>query len=430
MFGGLFIFFYVNASNFASLAVEKSFEALTYDIEKALYVDPNGSIKVESADMMLKWGFDALFSNISYRVVLVESNEVSLVSAPKAEGGVLINTIPLSIPVGYSKSNAGEVSIFREVIRLSNQNYYLDLARSDRLGRLVEEAVIPTIVDVSLFAVVVSFILFLTANFVATRLIVKSVKQLSTNVEKIRTDDLSARIKIDKVPSELAPVVVAFNHALDRVEMGFNEQKRFVADAAHELRTPLSILLTRIELYLRDNSIKQKLYSDTQYISRIVEQLLDLSRAQNLSENKIQEVDLVAISKDICGMLAPLALDHHQDLEIKADCKTSLVHADEGELAVIIKNLVENAIMHSSNDAKIRVSISNKYLSVEDSGHGIPKELSSKIFDRFYRIDQSNLTGSGLGLAITRELVSHLDAKLTVDTSQDLGGAHFKLIFN
>lgn len=429
-FGGLFLVFYANSSNFADLALKAGYEGLTDDMQDSFYLDEHDRLLVDDSEMMLKWGFDNLYSNLGYRLIVKDTNEIVLVSASQNAEGAIINKIAIDIPEGYSEKSASNFSMFRKEVVFADKHYYLDLVRSDLLGKLANEAVMPALVDASLFAIFVSSILFLTANFVAIRLIVKPVNRLSSIVGEISTVDLSDRIEMENVPNELSPIVAAFNQALDRVEQGFEQQSRFVADAAHELRTPLTVLLSRIELSLQDNELKQKLNNDARYLSRIVEQLLDLSRAQNLLESHIKTVDLIAIAKDICGLLAPLALDNEQELEIQTDLKVCEVQADEGELSVIIKNLVENAIRHTPSGSKIRVSISNNTLSVEDSGLGVPEQSKDRVFDRFYRVNQSDLSGSGLGLAITKELLSHFNASISLTTSQDLGGAHFKVNFN
>lgn len=428
-FGGLYLVFYINSSNFAELALKAGYQGLTSDMENSIYLDENNKLRINDSELMLKWGFDNLYSNLGYRLIVKDTNEVLLVSANLEVVGAIINKIDIHIPVGYSEISDSNFSMYRKEVTFGNDQYYLDLARSDLLGELANEAVLPALVDVSLFAVFVSSVIFLTANFVAIRLIVKPVKSLSSSVGKISTVDLSDRIATENVPNELLPIVAAFNQALVRVEQGFEQQKRFVADAAHELRTPLTVLLSRIELSLEDNELKKKLTNDARYLSRIVEQLLDLSRAQNRLESSINTVDLITIAKNMCGLLAPLALDNEQELEISTNLKVCEVRADEGELSVVVKNLVENAIRHTPKGSKIKVSISKNTLSIEDSGFGIPVQSRNRVFDRFYRVNQSDLSGSGLGLAITKELLSHFNASISVTTSQTLGGAHFKVTF-
>ena len=219
------------------------------------------------------------------------------------------------------------------------------------------------------------------------------------------------------------------NDALGRVEKSFDQQNRFIADAAHELRTPLAIFLNRLELKIPDSASKKELVDDAQYISRIVEQLLDLSRAQNMENRRTSSIKLLDTAKSVCSLLAPMAIDRKQDLELSSDDETCILDIDEGELSVIIKNLLENAVKHAPVRAKIKLSVAGKRLTVEDSGEGIPVDIQEKIFERFWRKNQSERTGSGLGLAITKELLSHYNASISVSNDSALGGAKFTIDF-
>ena len=165
--------------------------------------------------------------------------------------------------------------------------------------------------------------------------------------DSIKPDDLHKRIDVENVPSELSPIANAMNDALDRVEDSFEQQKRFIADAAHELRTPLTILLNRLELKIPSSEIKSELVNDIQFVSRIVEQLLDLSRAQNMNVTQVSPINLSHVVKNVCSHLAPMAIDRNHDLELIAENENSTITVDEGELTVIVKNLLENAIKHT-----------------------------------------------------------------------------------
>ncbi|WP_053043004.1 sensor histidine kinase [Thalassomonas actiniarum] len=303
------------------------------------------------------------------------------------------------------------------------------MTRGDLLKDLANEAVEATIVDVATGIILVAFLLFLSVGFIAIRFVVEPANALTAKIKKIKPEDLEKRIKVQDVPKELFPIASAMNDALERVENSFEQQKHFITDAAHELRTPLTIFLNRLELKIPPSTAKDKLINDARYISRIVEQLLDLSRAQNMTGQQLSTLILSDVVKNVCSHLAPMAVDKNQALELVDKCDVCTVKADEGELTVIIKNLLENAIKHTPPGAGIRVSISNRAFSVEDSGKGIASEMQEQIFERFWQENQSDRSGSGLGLAITKELLSHYDATISVSTSSTLGGAKFYVKF-
>lgn len=431
LFGSLLVFFIAISDDFANLFLENNLVGVSNDMEDSFYLDATGKVLLDDSEIVIKWGADALYSNLGYRLVEQDSGEDIIRSVNEDVTGALIDTIPQKIPMGYTTFEGENLDVYRTEIKLGNNHYYLDVVRSDLLGKLASEAIIPAILDMTISAVVVSFILFIIVNIAAIRLIVKPVKSLSTQVAKITPEQLGARVMMENVPIELVPISRALNDALDRVEEGFNQQKRFVADAAHELRTPLTILLNRIELSsIEDDELKQLLINDSSFMSRIVEQLLDLSRAQNAAECSLQNVDLISTVKSIVSMLAPLTIVKKQEIELQVTSTSAVVQADKGELSVVIKNLIENAIKHTAPNTQILITVNAKSISIEDSGEGIAIEYREKIFDRFWRANQSDRSGSGLGLAITKEILSHFDASISIEDSERLGGAKFDVEFH
>ncbi len=404
-------------------------KGLNEDMAETLYIDDAGDIKLDDSEVELKWGFDALYSNLAYRLVDIDSGRLVMLSVPEETQGYLFNGIGLNIPLYHSRLENRNISLHRMEVTIGQQNYYFDIARSDLLKDLANEAVEATIVDVAIGIILVAFLLFLSVGFIAIRLVVKPANALTVKIQKIKPEDLKQRIQVQDVPRELFPIASAMNDALEKVENSFEQQKRFIADAAHELRTPLTIFLNRLELKIPSSPAKEQLINDAQYISRIVEQLLDLSRAQNMTGQQLSDLILADVIKNVCSHLAPMAVDKDQALELVDNSDAGTVKADEGELTVIVKNLLENAIKHTPLGAEIKVSISDKAFSVEDSGKGIAGEMQEQIFERFWRENQSDRSGSGLGLAITKELLSHYDATISVSNSSSLGGAKFYVEF-
>jgi two-component system sensor histidine kinase QseC len=414
---------------YAGKVVKNSMKEISIDMADSLYKNSNGNIALDDSQVLLKWGFDAFYSHMAYRLIDVDKQTVVLFSAPEATKGFILDGISLNIPMKFSRLEHINASLYRMEVTLDESRYYFDFARNDRVRELINEAVGPAMIRVGTTFIIIAFLLFISVSFVAIRLIVKPASLLTHQIEEIKPEDLEKRIAIIDVPRELLPIANAMNDALERVENSFEQQKRFIADAAHELRTPLTIFLNRLELKIPASSAKNELINDAQYISRIVEQLLDLSRAQNMSDQKITEIKLVDIAKSVCLHLASLAVDKEQDLEFVDNNEASEISVDEGELTVVIKNLLENAIKHSPIGAKIKVSVEGKSLIVEDSGKGVPLVYQNQIFERFWRENQSDRTGSGLGLAITTELLSHYGASIKMSNESVLGGAKFIVSF-
>lgn len=394
-----------------------------------LYLE-NGKVQLDDSELKLKWGFDALYSNFGYRLVDKQSNEVVLYSAPKNTQGYLFNNVSLNIPTQHSRLDESDMSLYREELMLEGKVYYFDIARNDLIADFANEGIEPAIVDVAIGIIVAAFVMFLVMSVLAIKLVVKPANSLTQQIEMIKPDDLNQRISLDNIPQELIPIVSALNDALDRVEESFAQQKRFISNAAHELRTPLTILLNRLELKFPPSKEKENLILDAQFISRIVEQLLDLSRAQNMEVKRQGAVNLDNIVKNVCLHLAPAAVEKAQQLELAVRGKNVLTSADEGELTVVVKNLIENAIKHSPEQAKIKVTLSDLQLIVEDSGTGIPEQMRENVFERFWRKNQSDRSGSGLGMSITQEILNYYGASVVISDSPELGGALFEVSFD
>lgn len=401
---------------------------LAHSMEDTLYIEDD-KVKIDDSELKLKWGFDALYSNLGYRLVNKQSNQVVLYSVPKDTKGYLFNHVSVDIPIQHSRLDESNMSLYREEILLEGNSYYFDIARNDLIADFANEGVEPAIVDVAIGIIATAFILFLIMSVVAINLIINPAKSLTQQIELIKPEDLNKRILLNDVPQEFTPIVSALNDALDRVEDSFAQQKRFIANAAHELRTPLTILLNRLELKFPASADKDNLTLDVHFISRIVEQLLDLSRAQKMEVKREELINLYDVTKNVCSHLAPAAIAKNQEFELDVTGEQFLIKADEGELTVVIKNIIENAIKHSPSNSSIKITLTGLILTVEDSGEGIPENIRSKVFERFWRKNQSDRSGSGLGMAITKEILSNYDASIRIDESTQLGGALFEIKF-
>lgn len=430
LFGLLLMTFLFISQQFANLAVTNSMRGISHEMANSLYINEQNQFQLDDSEIKLKWGFDALYSNLAFRLVDIKKQQAVLYSVPIGTQGYLFNDIAIDIPKHNSLREQDNTRLYRLPITLDGIDYYFDVARSDLLGQLANEAVEPAIADVAQASIFVAFILFLLLNIIAIRLIIKPADLLTKQINDIEPDDLKKRLDVTQVPDELQPIASAMNQALERVEYSFNQQKRFIADAAHELRTPLTILLNRLELKFAPSAEKQNLLQDARYISRIVEQLLDLSRAQNKQNRQHHQVNLAQVVKNTCSMLAPIAIDQNQNLELEDNSHDNMVNIDEGELSVVVKNLLENAIKHGGSAATIKVTINNNQLIIADSGKGIALEHQQQIFERFWRENQSDRSGSGLGLAITKEILDHYHATISVANDDILKGARFSVNFN
>ena len=240
-------------------------------------------------------------------------------------------------------------------------------------------------------------------------------------------------------PREIRSLVAALNGLLKRLYDSFEVQKRFVADAAHQLRTPLTALHLQAEMMsrARNESEKAEAFSNLQSgivrTSRLVEQLLTLVRQQpEVRREDFVKVDLDAIAREVIGEISPLAEAAEIDLGLDS-AGNAPVRGSREALTILLTNLIDNAIRYSPDGSRIDVRIGSAnaqtILEVEDDGPGIPQEEMGRVFDRFYRGLGVNATGSGLGLAIVRNIVDAHEAKIDLSQGKQGKGLLVRIAF-
>lgn len=247
----------------------------------------------------------------------------------------------------------------------------------------------------------------------------------ASNIGPARTH---IRLPTEQIPREILPLVTAVNQALDRLEDGFRVQRQFTADAAHQLRTPLTILRTRIET-LGDSAARQALHDDIEGMSRIVAQLLEIAELDTLVLDPGETADLRAVCAEVVGSIAPLAIAQHKDIALKGTDAPVLIHGNAEMLQRAIFNLAENAIKFTAKDTAVDVEVrEDGSVRVRDCGPGITEAERELIFQRFWRADRQRSDGAGLGLSIVRGVADDHDATVAVDNLPG-GGAEFTLRF-
>ena len=426
------VYIYCSTSSFASIAANEASEELASDIYDALTVDAQGELVVNLGEVS-QWSYDALYSNIGFRVVSQQPLKELIKSAPLAEEfKTLLHYVPLALPEGgvTLPSALGEIIGFRLARKINGLPIFIDVVRSDRLGKFAEQAVLPAIINSMLLAAGTSLALFIVVCFFSINSITKKIRGVSIQANQIEPEQLGKRLQVDNVPNEIQPLTEAMNRALDRVELGFNQQKRFVANAAHELRTPLTILQGRVELNDIPEVIRQTLLTDITYMSRLVEQLLDLSRAQSQHTHLNQKVNLAEIMSQACQLLGPLVLSLNKDLELIVNDQDFYLQGDKASLTVACKNLIENALKYSPEQGRVIAIVDSNSISVSDNGTGfndVDKVMATQVF---WRKDQSDNKGSGLGLAIVDEITRTHQGRLVIDTCPQLNGALMTLDFS
>ena len=267
----------------------------------------------------------------------------------------------------------------------------------------------------------------------------RPIRELSDKIEKVQAQNLAdSRIEENQV-KELNQLSVSYNRMLERLSDAFEIQRQFTANAAHELRTPLALMQVQLDLY-HSNSHPDNDADTVQMIKMVTEQndrlnkmvktLLDMSELQTVGRD--DEIILDALVDEVLEDLEPLA--EGKNIRLIGKCKDITMVGSDILIYRLVYNLVENAIKYNHSGGQVTVTADRKekhvYLSVEDTGTGIPEELKERVFEPFFRVDKSRsreLGGVGLGLALVREIVRVHDGSIAVKSNPS-GGTIFEVV--
>jgi signal transduction histidine kinase len=268
-------------------------------------------------------------------------------------------------------------------------------------------------------------ILGFVAMLIALPLIARALRPITAEAGALHPQDSDRRLDERKAPRELLPLVRAFNAALDRLASELGRRKRFVADVAHELRTPLAVVSLRVDA-LKDKEAREELRSGVGRLTHLVTQMLDLERL-SLSGRQRAPIDLGVVARDVVADLAPMALKAGYELSLDAPAVPVTVEGDRHAIERAITNLIGNAIAHAGGAGNIRVVVgADRTIDVADEGPGVSASLRPRLFEPFCR-ESSNSESCGLGLHLTREIMRGHGGDLHLLPSER--GATFRLEF-
>jgi signal transduction histidine kinase len=232
------------------------------------------------------------------------------------------------------------------------------------------------------------------------------LEEASALAQKIGPARTDLRLPEARMPRDVLPLVRAVNEALQRLERGFALQQEFVADAAHELRTPLAILRAEVEA-LADRQAARELLSDIAGMTRIVNQLIETAEFDRLTIRPGDVADIKAVCFDVVAFMAPVAVAQGRNIAISGASEPVWVEGNAGALFRAARNLVENAIAHTPPGTTVEIAANRDgSIVVSDAGPGIPAEHRELIFQRFWRGDRRRTGSAGLGLSIVARIIS------------------------
>ncbi|WP_456756380.1 MULTISPECIES: sensor histidine kinase [unclassified Bradyrhizobium] len=273
-------------------------------------------------------------------------------------------------------------------------------------------------------------VLMTLATLVATPFVVRramtGLAQVAAQAERIDIDQRGVQLPLDNVPVEITPLVKAINAALDRLDRGYERHRRFLADAAHELRTPIAILSTRVAS-LQAGPEKTHLLEDATRLSVMAGQLLDLQRLDQRTDT-FGPVNLVGVARQVVLDIAPLAFAAGYDMSFEQDDDAVVVTGDQTALERALTNLVQNAIDHGQRRGTILVRVTTAArIEVCDDGDGVPPDAREQILEPFRRLHPGG-RGAGLGLDLVQTIMRLHGGRIEVDQAPS-GGACMRLVF-
>ena len=389
-------------------------------------VDGNASLVMHEP---MQWAYDAFFANLKYRV-LTPQGEL-LLASDDASGPLLppeANSLEETPDYFILPRPEGDLHVAGFTFSRDGRELFIQTARSDRFSDLAAEAIMPAVFETAGVLAIGALIILAVALLLAVRAAIARIHEVSRAADLVKPGNLEARLDVDRTPREIVPLVNAFNQALDRISEAYRVQQRFVANAAHELKTPLTIMRSQVDLNT-SGAVRERLLADVDFMARNVQQMLHLSQVQDINNYRFESVDLETIADEV-----RIAFDEHparfgKTIEVRGSASTT-VWADRSAMYTALRNLVENAVRHAPPGGAVVIDIHPYGFAVEDDGPGIDPASRHLLFERFWRAKSSTSDGSGLGLSIVAEIARAHGGSVTAENRANANGARFAVLLS
>jgi signal transduction histidine kinase len=394
-------------------------------VRAGISCDASGRPTAVSLQPEATWLFGAIASDLKYRIVDADG-KVSFSSdgAPGAIAEAGSSFDPARTEFAVTLAGVSLQTITQPVGERCPATY-IQVAGSRRLAKLARLGEGTAFLRPTAFNVMFSIAIFSIVTFVTVRRALRPVTVASRAASDIAPRNLAARVATAGLPGEIVPLINAFNAALDRLEGGFKVQQRFLATAAHELKTPLALIRGQIDMAKLPE--RDQLLEDVDFMGRQVQQLLHLAEVSEQNNYVFAATDVAAVVTDAAGYIERLAERNAVRLDVRVKQGLRPIEADRGAFFMLLKNLLENAIQHSPRHGVVSVAVDAGQLTVSDEGVGIPTENLPLLFRAFWRGADRRTEGAGLGLAICREIADVHGWGLTASNVSP--GARFTLSF-
>jgi signal transduction histidine kinase len=402
----------------------KAMEEQAVAVGQHLRMGPDGRLELNLPSDLLGV-YSQEYGRYSYAVL--DENGRVLFSSLK-DHTALFPADTRSDQIAFLQQRRGDATVSGASIRKSIDGQTVWIQAGEDLGNrdvLIDDIVADFYRNVGWITLPILLIL-LVADIAIFRRALRPLREASEIAGEIGPARPGLRLPTDEIPREVRPLVSAVNQGLDRLEEAFRIQRDFTADAAHELRTPLSVLRTRLDL-LKDQDASRALRRDVEGMAHIISQLLEIAELDSLVVDPKEQADLRAVAAEIAEFVAPLALAQGKDVALSGATEPVWVRGNPEMLGRAIRNLAENAINHTAAGSTVEFVVeADGTVSILDSGPGISAEERNLIFQRFWRRDRRKAGSSGLGLSIVQRIAELNSATVTVENRKP-SGARFSL---
>lgn len=344
-------------------------------------------------------------------------------SAPGVDAGGVLR-LEKSLPDGLQTVATNEEN-FRVLVRTMKDGQRIAVAQEEGFrDEIARDGALRAVMP---FLLLIPLLLLMVARLV--RGMFQPIAELSREVDR-RAEQQLHSLDAEGVPVEIKPFVSAINRLLERVAQSVRAQRRFVADAAHELRSPLAALSLQAERLAdaeMSDAARERLSALRGGIARgrdLLDQLLALARAQSAVEPPLSPVSVLGVYRRVLEDLLPLAEAKHIDIGVEGE-RDARVWANELDLFALVRNLADNAIRYTPDGGRVDLAVGGEngrtVLTIDDTGPGIPKEERERVFDPFYRSLGSGQQGAGLGLSIVRTIAERIGARVSLSFRDEAG---------
>lgn len=364
------------------------------------------------------WIYHSLADDVAYRV-LDEKGRIVL-SSPGARHWPPLKQITTPIVGDFQFTLHGiAYDGTTEPYQRDGKTWFIQMTASSRIIDFLHRGfALPFIrFGIELFSLVL-FVVFGLCAWITLKYSLRPLRNASAEAATISPRSLDGRLHTAGVPGEIAPLIDSFNQALARLEKGYRTQQDFLAQAAHELKTPLTLIRAEVELMEGNSEAREPLLCQVEHLARQVQQLLLLAEACEPLSYHFADVDAGATARDCVRFLQRIADEAQVNLTLHVPDDAVCWRADRGAFFTLLKNLMENAIQHAPPASDVRTEIAADRITVRDCGPGVAQEELGLLFTRFWRGAHRRDSGAGLGLAICQEIAVAHGWTLTAENSQ------------